>query len=151
MTVMPQPSLPDPLSFWRDLITQVETGVNEIAHAGMKSEDLRRFAGQVRDADAARRRLTESVLKRYLAALELPTRGEVRALDERLQHIEDLLVGIAAAVDALPGSQAGGRAAPGASPSRTRKAPSEGEAPILPTSGPARTAPRRKQSKRRSA
>ena len=121
--LMTQPSLLDPLSFWRDLVTQVEKGVNEIVHEGMKSEDFRRVAGQVRDANAARRKLTEAVLKRYLEALELPSRSDVRALDERLQIIEDRLAGIAAAVDRLSGAGVGGPAGAGAYPSRTRKAP----------------------------
>lgn len=144
---MTQPSLLDPLSLWRDLVTQVEKGVNEIVHEGMKSEDFRRVAGQVRDANAARRKLTEAVLKRYLEALELPSRSDVRALDERLQIIEDRLVGIAAAVDRLSGAGTGGPAGAGAYPSRTRKAPPATDGAATSAPAPAVAAAPRKRAR----
>ena len=145
--LMTQPSLLDPLSFWRDLVTQVEKGVNEIVHEGMKSEDFRRVAGQVRDANAARRKLTEAVLKRYLEALELPSRSDVRALDERLQIIEDRLAGIAAAVDRLSGAGVGGPAGAGAYPARTRKAPPATDGAATSAPAPAVAAARRKRAR----
>ena len=149
---MPEPSLLDPLFFWRDLVTQLEKGVNDLSREGMKSPELRRIAGQVSDANTVRKKMTQAVLKRYFEALDLPSRSDVQALDERLQIIEDRVIGIASTLDRLAGSAAGGTRPTVAGPARTRRPPPTLDA--APASAPttAVSAPvRRKKAKRRPA
>ncbi len=131
------PSL-DPLSFWRDMVSQVEKSVNEFASEGMKSDEVAGGMNKAMNATLVTKKITKELMQRYFEALNLPTRPDIQALSERLQTIEDRLIGISASLDRLGGGQPLGRAGRSSPvPSRTRKPPvhkpvAVAPAPVVP-------------------
>lgn len=117
------PSL-DPFGFWRDLVSQVEKGVNEFANEGMKSDGVVSGMNKALSTTLVTKKITKELMQRYFEALNLPTRSDIQALGERMQAIEDRLIGISASVDRLAGGKALDNAGlPLPAPSRTRKPP----------------------------
>lgn len=131
------PSL-DPFAFWRDLVSQVEKGVNEFANQGMKSDDVAKGMNKALNATLVTKKITKELMQRYFEALNLPTRPDIQALGERLQTIEDRLIGISTTLDRLGGGQPLGHAGLSLpAPSRTRKPPvhepvAVAPAPVIP-------------------
>ena len=117
------PSL-DPFGFWRELVSQVEKGVNEFANQGMKSDGVVKGMNKALSTTLVTKKITKELMQRYFEALNLPTRPDIHALGERLQTIEDRLIGISATLDRLAGGKPLGNAGlPLPAPSRTKKPP----------------------------
>jgi len=112
----------DPISFWRDLVDQAQKQTNEFAKEGMQSEQFSRVAAQSADAGVASKEMTQALMKKYFELLDLPSRRDIQALDERLQAIEDRLIDLAETLN-----QGADRrltsAVSGVVPTRTRKPP----------------------------
>ena len=148
---MPQlPSL-DPFTFWRDLVSQVEKGVNEAADPAMKSDEFAKVANKVLGASVAGKALKREMLNRYFGSLNLPTRSDIDALSDRLQAIEDRLIGMSTTLDRLAGVTPRGGAAPSvAMPSRTKRppAPAPQAAASPPAPAPAPSAARKTRKAR---
>lgn len=118
---MAQPPSLDPFALWRDLVSQVEKGVNEYADPALKSDEFAKVANKVLSASVAGKALKQEMMNRYFGALNLPTRTDIDALSDRLHAIEDRLIEMSATLDRLAGGQPRGAAVTG--PSRTRKPP----------------------------
>jgi hypothetical protein len=118
---MAQPSSLDPFALWRDLVSQMEKSVNEVADPGMKSDEFATVANKVLSASVAGKALKREMLNRYFGTLNLPTRSDIDALADKLQAIEDRLIGMSATLDRLAGVNPRGGTI--TSPSRTRKPP----------------------------
>jgi hypothetical protein len=149
---MGQPPSLDPFAFWRDLVSQVEKGVNEAADPAMKSDEFAKVANKVLGASLAGKALKREMLNRYFGTLNLPTRSDIEALEHQLQAIEDRLIGMSTTLDRLAGVTPRGGAAPSvAAPSRTRRPPTPPvqEPAASAPAAPARTAAR-KSGKARS-
>ena len=117
------PSL-DPFAFWRDLVSQVEKGVIDFAGQSMKSDGVANGMNKALSASLVTKKVTKELMQRYFEALNLPTRPDIQALGERLQKIEDRLIGISATLDRLAGGKPLGHAGLTLPvPSRTRKPP----------------------------
>lgn len=127
---MAQPPSLDPFALWRDLVSQVEKGVNEYADPALKSDEFAKVANKVLSASVAGKALKQEMMNRYFGALNLPTRTDIDALSDRLHAIEDRLIEMSATLDRLAGGQP--RGASVSAPSRTRKPP-----PAVPDAAPA--------------
>jgi Poly(R)-hydroxyalkanoic acid synthase subunit (PHA_synth_III_E) len=118
---MAQPSSLDPFALWRDLVSQMEKGVNEVADPALKSDEFAKIANKVLSASVAGKALKQEMMNRYFGALNLPTRSDIDALSDRLHAIEDRIIAMSATLDRLAGVQPRGAAV--TAPSRTRKPP----------------------------
>jgi len=148
---MAQPSSLDPFALWRDLVSQMEKGVNEYADPAMKSDEFAKVANKVLSASLAGKALKQEMMNRYFGALNLPTRTDIDALNDRLQAIEDRLIGMSATLDRLAGVKP--RAGTGlavAGPSRTKKPPPIHEAAATAQVATAAPAAGRKTRKARA-
>ena len=147
---MPEPSSLDPFALWRDLVSQMEKGVNELADPTMKSDEFAKVMNKVLSASVAGKTLKREMMNRYFGALNLPTRTDIDALNDRLQAIEDRIIGMSATLDRLAGVKP--RAGTGltvATPSRTRRPPAPDAAPSAPVVAAAPPVAARKSRKAR--
>lgn len=127
-------SLLDPFGLWRGLAAKLEQGAKELADKGVNSDEFARGMHKVMSAALSARKLNRAAARRFLAALEVPTRADVEALAERLHTIDDRLIEIAAALDRLGAKPSRSAVLP--SPPRTRKPPADA-APALAAAPPA--------------
>lgn len=136
---MADPTPLDPLGMWREMLAQVEKGVNQLASQSVKSEKFAKAANQLTSANRARRKVTQALVSRYSEEFNLPTHSDIEAINERLQALEDRIVDIATTLKRLADALAPVAAASG--PARTRKppelvppaaAPVAAAAPIVP-------------------
>jgi hypothetical protein len=134
---MAQPSSLDPFTLWRDLVSQMEKGANDLADPGMKSDEFAKVANKVLGATVAGKAIKREMLNRYFGTLNLPTRTDVEALADRLQAIEDRLIGMQTTLDRLAGATPRADAGTSvAAPARTRKPP-QAVQPVQPVQQPA--------------
>lgn len=125
-------SLLDPFGIWRAIGLQLEKGLVELGNRGVSSDGFAKVTHTVLGASLVARKLRLSLTQRVQELLNVPTRADIQALGERLQVIEEHLVGIAAAVDPpQPGKPRGRTALRLASPPRTRKPPPSEPAPAV--------------------
>jgi hypothetical protein len=118
--VAEKPASLDPFALMRDLVSQLEKGVNEYAKPLMQSDGFAKGANQAMSAAMVAKKLAQELTQRYFEALNVPSRSDVIALGDRLQAIEDRMIGMQATLDRL----AGGAAKPALpAPSRTRRPP----------------------------
>lgn len=111
-------SMLDPLNLWRDALGQWENRTNQVANQEMKSEDFARATNALLGMSLGLQQALGKANTALLKELNLPSRGELLELGERLQRIEDQLGQIAR----LLGAQgAAASQAPAAMPPRTRR------------------------------
>jgi tetrahydromethanopterin S-methyltransferase subunit G len=112
---MAEPPNLDPLAMWRDMLGQWERGVNSVASQAMGSDEFSRAMHQMTAVGLRLQQTVGEVVEKSLAALNLPTRNDMIAINERLGRIEARLDAMAATA---PAPKA---AAP--RPPRTRRPP----------------------------
>ena len=150
---MEQPSPLDPLALWRSLVTQTEKDVNQAADPTMKSGEFAKLANALLGASLTGKALKREMLDRYFGSLNLPTRSDLNALGNRLQAIEDQLVGMSAVLERLTGLKPyrGSSAGPlAAAPARTKRPPPAVRDAVssAPAAGPAPAVPRKSRRTR---
>ncbi len=106
----------DPIALWRDMVDKWEKQVNETGNKLMGNEQFSAVMGKASTVPLQMQKLLGEFMAKYLSTLNLPSRGDITALGERLSAIEDKLHRLTVALDAKP-------AAPFVSPPRTRKPP----------------------------
>ena len=117
---MAGPKSLDPFALVRGLVSQLEKGINERANPLLKSDRFASVANKALGAGMIAKKLAQGLNQSYFEALNVPSRSDILALGDRLQVIEDRMIGVQAALDRL----AGGAARPTLpAPSRTRKPP----------------------------
>jgi len=132
----------DPMAMWRELTAQWEKSTNEFANETMASDPFRQGMHGGMNASLTAQKGLGDLMARYLTMLNLPTRADIQALGEQLQHIDDHLARIARAVE-------GGGSAPSApstappKPRRTRQPPQPAAAAKAPAAAAKRTAGKR--------
>ena len=135
-------SLLDPFGIWRFVGSQLEKALVEAGNRGVRSDEYAKLMHKALGASLVTSNLAKSLLQRAQHLLNVPTRTDIQALGDRLQTIEDRLIGIASSVDMAPGKAS--RPAPPrlASPPRTRKpaAAAAAEPPPAATGRPRATA-----------
>ena len=134
---MAEPSPLDPFALWRDMVSQFEKGANRLTNETTRSDQFTQGMGKAMSATLAAKKISDEVSTRYLTALNLPTRGDIEALGERLLAIEDRLIAMSTAIEQLAGVEISTTVgAPTTSPRRTRKPP--GEVLVAPAAAVAR-------------
>lgn len=125
-------SMLDPLNLWRDALGQWENRTNQVANQEMKSEDFARATNALLGMSLGLQQALGKANTALLKELNLPSRGELLELGERLQRIEDQLGQIAR----LLGAQGpAGSPAAAAMPPRTRR-PAPPAAAVPPSAAP---------------
>ena len=117
-------SLLDPFGFWGFVGKGLEKALTETGNRGVQSEPFTRLMHKALGASLVAGNLTKALTQRVQEQLNMPTRSDIQSLAERLQIIEDRLVGIAASVNtARIGPMTGHPTLRNVSPPRTRKPP----------------------------
>jgi hypothetical protein len=119
----------DPLSVWRELVSQWEKSVNSVANESMGSDQFSSSMNKALGASAQAQHLMTEAMSRYLATLNLPSREDVINIGERLQSIEAHLTRVVELLEAFPKSRRRRlvRAAP-SMPPRTKRPSKPGKA-----------------------
>jgi hypothetical protein len=111
----------DPFALIRGLVSRLEKGVNEYATPVMRSDGFAKGANRAMSAALLARKLARDLTQRYFEALNVPSRSDLLALNDRLQVLEDRMILIQSTLDRLAGEPVGIAALP--APARTRKPP----------------------------
>jgi hypothetical protein len=137
---MTQSSSPlDPMAIWRELSAQWEKSTNAFANEAMASDPFRQGMHGGMNASLGAQKALADLMARLLTMLNLPTRADLQALSEQLQHIDDHLARISRQLE-----DGGATPAPAprssAAPKRTKQPPTPAAAPSAPAKkAPART------------
>ena len=120
----------DPLSSWREWMTQRETQLNSLFNDLMSTEGYGRVLGLVTKALVSMQKSTSEGMERYFTALSLPTRSDVIDLGERLATIESRLLAIESSLHKIAGTTAteNSSLAPSIRPPRTKRPAAKGGA-----------------------
>jgi hypothetical protein len=120
---MPEQGSPDPAEQFRELLTRLERGVDNVANRLMGSEEFSRGINRVQSAQLSLQNIVREVMAQHLSNINMPSRDEVlelgdllRSVDKRLVRVEQLLE------DMAPAAQA--RQRPRKGPPRTKQPPS---------------------------
>jgi hypothetical protein len=117
----------DPFQIWRDTLTKLEGGVNDLAGRNMKSEEFSQALHQLFGAWLGTERVVHKSQNTYFKALNLPSRDDIERLADAVQRVEDKL-------DQMMAAGPHARSEP--RPTRTRRPPE----PATPSnSDPARS------------
>jgi polyhydroxyalkanoic acid synthase PhaR subunit len=85
---------PDPLAAWREWVSQSERQWNAFLNEAMATEAYGQSVGRFMELYVAMQKSMADAMGRYVTALNLPARGDVLALGDRLGAIESRLAGI---------------------------------------------------------
>jgi hypothetical protein len=113
--------LKDPLTLWRDMLSEWEKSYNAVATKAMASEDFSRTANRASQAAMQMQQAMTESMGRYLALMNLPGRADSAAIEERIRGIEDGIGRIAAALERGRAGALAPDAAP--RPPRTKRPP----------------------------
>jgi len=112
----------NPLSSWREWMTQSENQINSLFNELMATEGYSRVIGLVTKLGVSMQRSMAEGMERYFTALSLPTRSDVIELAQRLSVIESRLLAIENSLRKLTGTSAiDFTSTPLARPPRTKK------------------------------
>ena len=121
---------PDPVATFRNLITEWERGFDSLANRLMGTEEFSRSMNQFQNMQMGMQKAFNEAMASQLSAFNLPSRDDVlrigenlRALDQRVARVEELLINIASG--GKTGEKKARKRKKG--PPRTRKAPSHAE------------------------
>ena len=115
----------DPFVLVRDLVSRLEKSINAFANPVMQSDGFSNGANKAMSAAMVAKKLAQDLTQRYFEALNIPSRSDIMALADRLQSLEDRMIGMQATLDRIAGGAARRPSLP--APARTRKPP----APVL--------------------
>lgn len=142
----------DPFAFLSQMVSQFEKQMNAASNKAMENEETARALARFSNVSAGASRAFETMMENYLAAIKMPSRGQIADILERLIAIEAKLEDLHSAAGASQldryrapeetrrptrGRQPASAAAPQA------KAVSEAEKPAKPA--PAKPAPDKSQ------
>ena len=86
----------DPIELWQSMIGEMEKGFNAFTQKAMASPEFSKVVEQVGGVSAGAQKQLGELMERYLASLNLPSREQMAAIDDRLAVIESRLDEIAA-------------------------------------------------------
>ena len=113
----------NPVAMWRDWIVKSEAQWSQGLSELLKDEHTNRLLGRQLDEMRMMQKQFAEVAQTSLAWLNLPSRTDFEALDERLGRIEDGLAQVSAAVSRLQEALVAQGAVAQTAPPRTRRAP----------------------------
>jgi hypothetical protein len=113
----------NPLSSWRDWMSQSENQLNTLFNELMATDGYGRLMGLVTKLGVSMQKSMTENMERYFTALSLPTRSDVIDLAQRLSTIETRLLAIETNLRKLTGSTAidASPIVPSIRPPRTKK------------------------------
>src|SRR2546423_1484900 len=118
----------DRVAMWQNMIGEMEKGFNSFANQAMASPEFSKAMNQVGGATAGGQKQLGELMEKYFVSMNLPSRGQMVSMAERLQSIEGQLNEIKALLSQVhnnsPAPGVGYPAAP--RPPRTRRPPSAG-------------------------
>ena len=85
---MNNPAFPDIGNLWRDLLRQWEDAGNALGTDAMKSPEFSKLMNQANSSSAALQRAFADLSAKYLAAMNLPTASDVKAIGEKVNALE---------------------------------------------------------------
>ena len=151
---MAQPSSPfDPLSMWRDFVSQWEKGSNEMGNQTMASDPFRQGLHGGMNASLQVQKALGEMMAKFLTSLNLPTRDDVVALGDRLESIDSHLGQIARLLEGREGGasvSSVGTSSATARPPRTRQPASPVGQAAAPAAAPASVKAAAKKKRARS-
>lgn len=104
----------DPFEMWREMFTKFEEDANAAVTDSMQTEAFKQGFAPLSVLSAEMKQNYQKGLESYFKALNLPSRDDIAALEERLQRIEDK-IDVLTPIDE--------REPPATRPRRTRKPP----------------------------
>ena len=123
---MSGPSLNDPASLFREMVSQWEAMANEFGANVLKSGEFTRVMHGANAATLKLREASGDMMERALSAANMPSKAEVADVSARLSRIEAAVERIEALLVAQNGASARPvTAAARPKPSRTRKPPAK--------------------------
>lgn len=118
----------DPAVIWQTMIGELEKGFNSFANQAMTSPEFSKMMNQAGGAAAGAQKQLGEMLEKYLVSMNLPSRGQMVGMAERLQSIESQLIEIKALLSQMSRDSGGADGHAGAArPPRTRQPPPQGE------------------------
>ncbi len=118
----------DPAAVWRDMMSQWEKGVNALANQTMASDE---FSGSMNQAMTFALRMQKNLAETMagsLTTMNLPNRGDIERLGERLQSVETRMDQILSLLQASAGEA---RKTPSVeAPRRTKRPPVKASEPL---------------------
>jgi hypothetical protein len=130
----------DPFEAWREWIDRAERQLNTALADLMESERFGKSSARMIDLMVGFQSSMSAATQRYFSTLNLPTRGDVLQIGERLSSIEERLASLEEAVSTLAPAAARRSAPAAARPKRTRKPPAAAQ-PAPTVAAPAAAAP----------
>lgn len=118
------PETPDFARLWSDWVTETERQWNAAFNEVMATDQFSQSMGGMMDVWLAMQKTVGEQMGRYLNTINMPSRSDILAVNDRLLEIENRLAAIESAMTAR--SRADNSADPDGAPSRparTRKAP----------------------------
>lgn len=118
-------TLPDPMAMWREWVATSERQWNSFLNNAMATDEFSQAMGRFMDVYLGLQKNMNEVMGRYLQMANVPTRGDVLSLGERISALEERLIRIegmltnSTAASSTAKSQAPASAKP--RPPRTRK------------------------------
>lgn len=89
-------SVPDPFALWREWVSNSEHQWNTFLNDAMSTDQFSQSMARFMDVYLNLQKGLNETMGRYLSALNIPTRGDVTAIADRLSLIEERLGGIEA-------------------------------------------------------
>jgi len=118
------------MAIWRELTAQWEKSTNAFANEAMASDPFRQGMHGGMNASLGAQKALGDLMARLLTMLNLPTRADLQALSEQLQHIDDHLARISRQLE--DGGVAPAPAPQSSAPKRTKQPPSMAATPPAP-------------------
>jgi hypothetical protein len=118
------------MAIWRELTAQWEKSTNAFANEAMASDPFRQGMHGGMNASLGAQKALGDLMARLLTMLNLPTRADLQALSEQLQHIDDHLARISRQLE--EGGVAPAPAPQSSAPKRTKQPPSMAATPPAP-------------------
>ncbi len=115
----------DPVQMWHSFLGDMEKKFNTFSNQAMGSEEFSRMMNQVTGASVGAKKAFGDFMERYLAAMNLPSRGELIDLGERLNTIESRLNEIMSLLQRVHADVAASDADGPPRPPRTKRPPSQ--------------------------
>jgi len=106
-----------PFGVFQDWLDSFEAIANAASNKALENEQVARSVTQIATLSAYVNRASETLIERYLEKAQLPSRGQVEALHERLRSVEAKVDLLAAALT----DRSNAALTPVRPPTRTRK------------------------------
>ena len=115
----------DPLELWQKTIGEMEKKLNTFANEAMTSPEFSKLMNNAGGIAAGTQKQFGDFMGKYLLMMNLPSRGQMVDLAERLQTIEGQVNDIKVLLQQMQKSSAAPQSPPGVPrPPRTRRPPS---------------------------